>query len=161
MTSESRGNARLVRILEGRPASFKLRQLEHAAKAMTSPILVKTNCESGTYEERVVNVCKNGVLGDNVIDLSQFDDVCFLQSLHRKVFARLAIFCQKNSTERACVSEIFVNKHHELVICHTRYPIASYIHSQRDIKPINGSISLQQLLTHDRGSEASKITTRG
>jgi hypothetical protein len=48
----------------------------------------------------VVDVCKDGVLGYNVIHLAQLNDVCLLQPLHREELSVLFVFGQKHSTER-------------------------------------------------------------
>ena len=55
-----------------------------------------------TYQERMVDISKNGVLGNNVINLSELNDVCLLQPLHGVVLARLLIFAQHHPSERAC-----------------------------------------------------------
>jgi hypothetical protein len=54
-----------------------------------------------TYEEWMINICKNGILRDNVIDLLEFDDVCLLEDLHCKVLTSSLVPCQSHSTERA------------------------------------------------------------
>ena len=56
---------------------------------------------ASTYEGGVVNVGQDGVLRDNVIDLSQFNDVSLLQTLHGKVVACLLVFGEHYSSKRA------------------------------------------------------------
>jgi hypothetical protein len=48
----------------------------------------------------MVNVSENGVFGDDVIDLSQLDNVRLLQALHGKELARPTIFCEHHSAKR-------------------------------------------------------------
>ena len=52
-----------------------------------------------TYQKWVVDVRKNSVLGDNMINLSKLDDISLLQSLHSEVLARFFVFTEHNSTE--------------------------------------------------------------
>ena len=49
----------------------------------------------------MINVGEDGVLGDDVIDLAQLDDVRLLQPLHRVELARALVPRQHHSAEGA------------------------------------------------------------
>ena len=48
----------------------------------------------------MLNVGENGVFGDDVIDLSQLDNVRLLEALHGKELARSAVSGKHDSTKR-------------------------------------------------------------
>ena len=48
----------------------------------------------------MINVSKNCVLGDNVVDLSKLDDICLLQTLHCEVLLRLTVLREQHSSKR-------------------------------------------------------------
>jgi hypothetical protein len=52
-----------------------------------------------TYEERVVDLRENVVLTDHVVDLTQLNDVRFLESLHREVLACLLVLRKQHSAK--------------------------------------------------------------
>ena len=53
----------------------------------------------------MIDVGKDGVLGDDVIDLAQLDDVRLLKTLHREELARALVLRQHHATKRACSDE--------------------------------------------------------
>jgi hypothetical protein len=54
----------------------------------------------GSYKERVIDVCEDGVLGYHVINLLKFDDVCLLEDLHSEELIGLLILGQTHSSKR-------------------------------------------------------------
>ena len=50
----------------------------------------------------MIDVGKDGVLGDDVIDLAQLDDVRLLQALHGEELTSSLVSRQHHSAERAC-----------------------------------------------------------
>ena len=47
----------------------------------------------------MVDIGKDSVFRDNVIDLSQFDDVCLLKSLHGKELSSLFVLGKHHTAE--------------------------------------------------------------
>ena len=47
----------------------------------------------------MLDVCKNGVFGDDVIDLSQLDNICLLQTFHCEILSSLFLFGENHTTE--------------------------------------------------------------
>jgi hypothetical protein len=56
-----------------------------------------------TYEERVINLSEDRVLGNNMVDLSKFHNFSFLETLHSKELARLLALREHHASKRACI----------------------------------------------------------
>lgn len=57
--------------------------------------------ETITYEEGMVDVRQDSVLGDNVVHLSELDDLGLLESLHGEVLSSLLVLTKQHSAEGA------------------------------------------------------------
>ena len=52
-----------------------------------------------TYQEGVVNVGQDSVFGNDMIDLSQLNDICFLESLHCIKLSALFVLRENDSSK--------------------------------------------------------------
>jgi hypothetical protein len=50
-------------------------------------------------QERVINVSKDRILRDDMINLSQFDDISLLQSFHGEEITRLFVLGKKDAAK--------------------------------------------------------------